>query len=172
MTPLPATLPAMRSQPPPPPPPLSHTCPVSFHPARSQLSSRLRCSSPGAHFSSLMSTASLCGWAESGDIYQYGEWLACECVFPPLRFFFPLRRRKAASYKLRDPFLKLTCLLWITKRPPGPLKGRTLKFTVSSACPASAAKHNVGRVTTILTNSDLTRLGLHLIASHIQLQMR
>lgn len=118
MTALPATLPAMRS----PPPPLFHTCAASFHPARSRLSSRLRCSSPGAHFSSLMSTASLCGWAEPGDIYQYGKRLACVCVFARRAFFFFFLRHRppqAASCKHRNLFLKLTRLLWITKRPLG-----------------------------------------------------
>lgn len=43
-----------------------------------------------------MSTASLCGWAEPGDIYQYGKWLACVCAFarrPLISFFFFFPRK-------------------------------------------------------------------------------
>lgn len=158
MTALPATLPAMRS-PPPPPPPLSHTCAVSFHPARSRLSSRLRCSSPGAHFSSLMSTASLCGWAEPGDIYQYGKRLACVCVFFSAGifyfFFFPTPST-AAGCKLQtqEPVFEANVSFADHKKASRAARGRALKFTVRGPCPASAAKHNVGRVTAILTNSD------------------
>lgn len=154
MTALPATLPAMRS----PPPPLSHTCAVSFHPARSRLSSRLRCSSPGAHFSSLMSTASLCGWAEPGDIYQYGKRLACVCVFARRAFFFFFfpTPSTAAGCKLQtqEPVFEANVSFVDHKKASRAPRGRALKFTVCSPCPASAAKHNVGRVTAILTNSD------------------
>lgn len=155
MTALPATLPAMRS-PPPPPPPLSHTCAVSFHPARSRLSSRLRCSSPGAHFSSPMSTASLCGWAEPGDIYQYGERLAM-CVrflLGGLSFFFFPTPSTAAGCKLQaqEPVFEANVSFVDHKKASRAPRGRALKFTVCSPCPASAAKHNVGRVTAKLTN--------------------
>lgn len=154
MTALPATLPAMRS---PPPPPLSHTCAVSFHPARSRLSSRLRCSSPGAHFSSLMSTASLCGWAEPGDIYQYGKRLACVCVFARRAFFFFFPTPSAAAgckLQTQEPVFEANVSFVDHKKASRAPRGRALKFTVCSPCPASAAKHNVGRVTAILTNSD------------------
>lgn len=168
MTALPATLPAMRS-----PPPLSHTWAVSFHPARSRLSTRLRCSSPGAHFSSLMSTASLCGWAEPGDIYQYGKWLARVCVFArwPLFLFPSVPTAAGRRLQTQEQAFEANAPLVDHKKASRASRGRALKFTVGSPCPASAAKHNVGWVTTALTNCDLTCFGSLLIALHIQLQL-